>query len=123
MEAIENAAFISIGRACGFASLAILCIMLALSFEPFMAVRVGGALGTTLAFILAIFAAHAPTRPYKHTEVWLILPKEKRPPAPIAQCVVGQALRDAYLWFAERIAFMSIFLLAMSLGLQFISRP
>ncbi len=123
MEAIENAAFILIGRACGFASLAVLYVMLGLSSEPFMAVRVGGALGTTLAFILAIFAARAPARPYKYTEVWSVLAKEKRPPAPVAQRIIGQALRDSYLWFAERVAFTSIFLLAMSLGLQFIGPP
>ena len=120
MDDIETAAFISIGRACGFAGLGILCVMLGLSFEPVMATRAGGIMGLCLASILAMFALRAPNRSYERTEVWLILPKDARPPSTIAQRVIGQALRDTYIWFAERAALGSISLLAASLVLKLI---
>ena len=37
MEAIENAAFISIGQACGFAGLAVFCMVFGLMFDPVLA--------------------------------------------------------------------------------------
>lgn len=120
MKAIETAAFISVGRACGFAGLGILCVMLGLSFEPVMATRAGGVLGLGLASILAMFGLLARRRAYLHTEVWLILPKEDRPPSAIAQRVIGQTLRDTFFWFAERVAVGSMILLAASLALKLV---
>ncbi|MDH3663523.1 MAG: hypothetical protein OEU92_26490 [Alphaproteobacteria bacterium] len=120
MDAIEAAAFTSIGRACGFAGLGILCVMLGLSFEPVMATRTGGVMGLGLASILALFGLRAPSRSYERTELWLILPKDARPPSTIAQRVIGQALRDTYFWFAERTAIGSFSLLAVSLVLKLI---
>lgn len=115
MDAIRTAAFISIGRACGFAGLGILCVMLGLSFEPVTAMRTGGILGLGLAAILVVFGRYAQRRAYEHTETWLILPKADRPPSAIAQRVIGQTLRETYLWFAERIAIGAILFLAVSL--------
>ena len=120
MDAIEAAAFTSIGRACGFAGLGILCVMLGLSFEPVTATRAGGVLGLSLALVLAVFGLRAPSRSYEHTELWLILPKEARPPSTIAQRVIGQALRDTYFWFAERITIGALGLLGVSLILKLI---
>ena len=118
MEAIEQAAFTSVGRASGFAGLAILCIMLALSFEPLTATRVGFLLGMFLALALAIYARCAFGRPYQRTEVWLILKKEHRPPATTAQRMIGQALHEASLWFADRAAAASVALWVISLVYQ-----
>lgn len=120
MDAIDNAAYISVGRACGFAGLAVMCIMLGLSFEPVLAARTGGILALSLALILCVFALRAPSRPYNRTELWLILAKEHRPPAPIAQIVVGRALRDAYFWFARQVVLVAILLLATSVGLTIV---
>ncbi|MGI9494042.1 MAG: hypothetical protein ACR2QF_16745 [Geminicoccaceae bacterium] len=118
MDAIKTAAFISVGRACGFAGLGILCLMLGLSFEPVMATRAGGVLGLGLAAILAVLGRFAPRRSYQETETWLILPKADRPPPTIAQRMVGETLRETYLWFAERAVVGSIILLAASLLLK-----
>ncbi len=122
MDAIKTAAFVSVGRACGFAGLGVLCMMLGLSFDPILATRAGGFLGLGLASILAVLGAIAPIRPYRHTETWLILPKEDRPPSAIAQRLVGETLRDTYHWFAERIALGSLLLLALSLVLKLVLR-
>ncbi|MGI9417622.1 MAG: hypothetical protein ACR2RA_07280 [Geminicoccaceae bacterium] len=118
MRAIETAALISVGRACGFAGLAILCVMLGLSFEPVLAMRAGGVMGLGLAAILAVFGSYAGRRAYEETETWLILPKEERPPASVAQEIIGKTLRETYLWFAERAVVGSMILLAGSLVLK-----
>jgi hypothetical protein len=118
MVAIEDAAYISIGRACGFAGLAIFCVMLGLAFEPFMATRAGDWLSLATTLVLAFYAARARTRPYKKTEAWLILPKAERPPAGIAQRVMGETLREAYFWHARQAALVSAVLLGTSAVLQ-----
>jgi len=118
MGAIENAAYISVGRACGFAGLAIFCVIFGLSFEPVFAARTGAGLCVALALVLAAYAYWAPTRPYKRTELWLILAKDKRPPAVVAQRVIGNALRDTYIWFSRQSAIIAIVLLAVSVVFQ-----
>jgi hypothetical protein len=120
MEAIENAAFVSVGRASGFAGLAVFCIMFGLSFEPALSARTGGALCLGLTLILSLYGICARARPYKRTEVWLILPKDERPPAGVAQQLIGEALRDTYLWFARQTAMISVVLLVSSGVLQLI---
>jgi len=118
MNAIENAAYISVGRACGFAALAIFCVIFGMSFDPPLAARIGGVLCVALALVLAGYAWRAPTRPYKRTELWLILAKDKRPPAAYAQRVIGAVLRDTYIWFSRQSAVIAIVLLAVSGLLQ-----
>ena len=114
MQAIEYAAYVSVGRGCGFAGLAVFCVMLGLSFEPVLATKTGGLLCLGVTAILLIRAFSARKRPYKRTELWLILPKAERPPEAIAQKVIGGALHDTYLVFAEKGAVFAIGLLAVS---------
>ena len=118
MGAIENAAYISVGRACGFAGLAIFCVIFGMSFDLAFAARLGGGLCVVLALVLAAYAYQAPSRPYKRTELWLILAKDKRPPAEFAQRVIGNVLRDTYIWFSRQSALIAIVLLAVSGTLQ-----
>jgi hypothetical protein len=101
MEAIENAAIISVGRASGFAALAIVCIVMSLSYEPAVAARAGCILCLIAAAVLFHYALRAPTRPYRKTELWIILAKEDRPPKRIAQRVIGTILYRTYRRFAE----------------------
>ena len=119
MDAIENAAFVSVGRACGFAGLGLFCLMFGLSFEPPLAARAGGLVCLAITVVLAAYAAMARRRPYKRTELWLILAKDQRPPAAIAQQVIGQTLRITYLWFAQQTALMAIVLWFSALVLQY----
>lgn len=119
MDAIENAAFVSVARACGFAGLGVFTLMFGLSFEPALAARTGGALCLMATLFLGFCAYRAPTRPYKRTELWLILAKDERPPAGIAQKVIGTVLRETYIWFAQRAAIISIVLLVAAAALRF----
>jgi hypothetical protein len=118
MDAIENAAFVSVGRAVGFAGLAVFCLSLGLSFQPALAARAGGLLCLAMAFILIFYAMRALTRPYNKTELWLILDKKARVPAKIAQKVVGRVLRETYFWFAKQATIFAIVLLSLSILLQ-----
>ncbi len=69
--------------------------------------------------VLAAYALRARTRPYKRTETWLILAKDQRPPAGVAQQLIGEALRETYVWFARQSAVFAIVLLASSVVLDF----
>ena len=118
MDAIENAAFISIGRACGFVGLGVFCIVFGLMFDPVLAARAGGLICLGLAIILSGYAHFARTRPYKRTEVWMILRKEDRPPENIAQRLIGEVLRVTYIRFARQTALVSLTFLTVSVVLQ-----
>lgn len=118
MDAIENSAYVSVGRACGFAGLAIFCVIFGLSFDPVLASRTGAGLCLGLAVVLLAYAHRAPMRNYKRTELWLILAKEQRPPAAYAQRVIGNALHGTYLWFAKQATIIGIVLLALSVIFQ-----
>lgn len=121
MGAIENAAFVSVGRACGFVGLAIFCVMWGTSFQPVIAARVGGWLCLSTAAYLSFCALKARTRPYKRTETWLILPKTERPPKEVAQKVIGEALRETYFWFAKHAALFAVVLLLASIALALVA--
>jgi hypothetical protein len=100
MEEMRRAAFESVARACGFASLGIFCLMFGLSFEPRLAFKAGGFLAVLTALILIYKAHEALTKNYRKTEMWLCLPKTSRPPAAQAQRLSATVLRETYLRFA-----------------------
>ena len=105
---IENAAYVSVGRACGFAGLGIFCIVIGLSFDAGLAALVGSRLSIALSLVLLVLAWRAPTRNYKKTETWLILQPGDRPQANVAQRLIGRTLRTVYLWLAQQIAVVTI---------------
>lgn len=115
---VQNAAYVSVGRACGFAGLGVLCVVLGLSFEPALAARTGGALSLIICLILLVRARFALRQPYKRTETWLILRKGDRPRAELAQRLVGTALKDAYLFFAQKASVITMMFTGSSVVLQ-----
>jgi hypothetical protein len=100
MEHLQNSVQISTARGCGFGLLAIFCTMVGLSGTPALALKTGGLLCLVACSILIVKAQLSLTRSYKHTEVWLMLTNDQRPPATVAQRVIGGALQDAYRRFA-----------------------
>ena len=82
MEKLRRVAFFSVGRAVAFAGLAIITVMVGLSFEPVLAFRSGGVLALLLLTALLI-KAQRPFNDYRHTEAWLLLEEGDRPDAPI----------------------------------------
>ena len=108
MEHMRRVAFETVMRACGFASLAIFCVMIGLSFEPRVAFQAGGLLTTIMAAILIFKAREALTKNYRRTEMWLYLPEDLRPPEAYAQWASSTVLRETYLIFARWTAGISI---------------
>jgi hypothetical protein len=101
VEEIESAAEISIGRAVGFGALAIGTVVLGLIFEPVLALKTGGALTLLMAAVLQLKAQLAPAKPYRSTELWLILDKRLGLPDDHAQRIVSTVLRSTYRRYAK----------------------
>ncbi|MGQ7790892.1 hypothetical protein ACUN0C_00610 [Faunimonas sp. B44] len=101
MERLRNLAFQSIGRAVGFAGLAIFVMMAGLSYDPLLALRSGGILVLILLIILLLRARASAAGDHTRTELWLYLDKSERPAEPYARWVISTVLREAYLRFAR----------------------
>ncbi|XSC43811.1 hypothetical protein ACF1BQ_039355 [Bradyrhizobium sp. RDT10] len=108
MDEMRRIAYQTVLRACGFASLAIFCVMIALSFVPRSAFQAGGFLTMAMTLVLVLKAHEARTKDHRRTEMWLYLPKESRPPAAIAQKMVSTIMRETYLLCARWTALISI---------------
>lgn len=115
MDRIEHMAELSIARACGFAALAIVCLMLGCSPNPALALKVGGVLTLVSASVLAFRGQTAPQRPYTRTELWTILPRHERPSVDVAQQIIGGVLKRVYLRFARQASILAVLLLASAL--------
>ena len=120
---MRRVAFETVLRACGFASLAIFCVMIGLSFHPRATFQAGGILTTVMALVLILKSREALTKDYRKTEMWLYLPKDFRPPEAYAQWASATVLRDTYLTFAMwtsmvAIAMWIIALIVSLLGLK-----
>jgi hypothetical protein len=102
-------------RACGFACLAIFCVMIGLSFNPHLAFQAGGTLTMIMTGILVLKAQEARTKNHRHTEVWLYLPKEQRPATNFAQQAVSGVMRETYFAFARWTAIIAIVMWASAL--------
>lgn len=100
MEHMRRIAYEVVSRACLFASLAIFCVMVGMSFSPRIAFQAGGFLTTIMAAILILKAHEASTKDYRRTELWLYLEKDERPPETYAQWASATVLRETYLTFA-----------------------
>ena len=115
MEEMRRIAYVTVLRACGFASLAIFCVMIGISFLPRLAFQTGGFLSLLLTLVLVLKAFEARTKDHRQTEMWLYLPKESRPPQAHAQRTVSTLMREVYLLCARWSALVSILMLTTAL--------
>ena len=120
MEYMRQVAFETVLRACGFASLAIFCIMIGMSFQPRLAFQAGGTLTLLMVGILMLKAYEARTKDYRRTEMWLYLDKDQRPPAAYAQWASAMVLRETYLTFARWTAAIAIVMWVLALVFSFV---
>jgi hypothetical protein len=116
LQRIEHAAHVSVARACGFAALAILTFMVGLSGNLSASLKAGGILSLVTSVILLLKAWHASRRPYKHTELWLMLAPQDRPNSAIAQQIIGTVLRETFLYFALHAAVFAVLLLSSAVA-------
>jgi hypothetical protein len=115
MEHMRQAAFAIVARACGFSSLAIFCFMFGMSIVPKFAFQSGGFLTTLMCLILMLKAHQASTKDHRRTELWLCMPKDRRPPAAYAQWASATVLRETYLRFALWTSIVAIVLWSIAL--------
>jgi hypothetical protein len=113
-ERIEELAHLSVGRGCGFAAIAILTCVVGLSDNMELALRCGGYFSLLTCMILLLKAWHADGKPYRHTELWLMIPKADRPQAAVAQAMISRCLRTAYVYFALHSAAIGAGMLLLS---------
>ena len=122
MEHMRRIAFETVLRACAFASLAIFCVMVGMSFMPRLAFQAGGILTMLMVAILVFKAREALTKNYRKTEMWLYLPKEQRPPEAYAQWASSTVLHETYLTFARWTSGVSIVMWVLTLFFSFAER-
>jgi hypothetical protein len=120
---IEAKAELSVGRACAFGGIAIGTFMIGSITEPADAMRTGGVMTLLTCFILLLKANLALAKPYKRTELWLLLLPAERPLPEVAQVVIGRTLRTVFLRFALYAAALSLGLLCASLLFRWLPRP
>ena len=123
MEEIRRIAIDCVGRAVMFGWLAIGCVMMGFSFSPVSSFRSGAVLALLMTLILLWHAMRASTRNPKHSEVWLYLDKDSRPPDGHAQLIFGTIMREVYARHAQitlsiAVAFFALSLLLQLAGLQ-----
>jgi hypothetical protein len=115
MEEMRKAAFTSVARGCGFAMLGVLCLMVGFSYDPRLMFQAGGMLSMIAVLVLVLKGRRALSTDYKHTEMWLMLPDDFRPPEAYAQWAAATVLRDAYFTFAQYTAAISVVMWSMAL--------
>jgi len=123
MHRLQEMAWVSIARGCGFAALAIATFMFGMAGNVPASLRAGGILTLITSLILLAKGLRAPNRPYKRTEVWIMLAPEDRPQPALAQTLIGETLKHTYLTFALHSALIAGGMLLLSLLLAFVSRP
>lgn len=100
LETVEKLAEFSVARACGFAMLAILVMVVGLSSEPLIALQAAAILSLLTSMVLLLKAGLAEAKHYRSTELWLLLKPHERPHEAIAQRIIALALREAFHRFA-----------------------
>lgn len=112
---IEEKAKISVARGCGFACLAIVCLMVGSSINLSLSFQIGGLGLLIMSAILILKHSRLATTSFKRTEVWIMLSKEERPDEATARRLIGEILGRTYLEFALKSAKAATVLLAVSL--------
>lgn len=115
LERIEHAAQVSVARACSFALLGIATAMVGMSGELQLAFKSGGLLLLMTTAVLVTKALHVPHKPYRSTEVWLMLRDEDRPSAETAQQIISGVLREVYIEYARLNALAAALLLGLAI--------
>jgi hypothetical protein len=114
IERIEHLAHLSVARGCGFAALGILTFFIGMSADVPNALRSAGLLSLLVTAVLLLKAGVAHRQPYRRTEVWVMLKPAERPASAVAQVVIGNVLREAYLRFARQAAILALLFLVGS---------
>ena len=119
---VNDMAYLSVSRACGFAGLGIVCFMVGMAGYPPVALKSGAIFMMLSAGVLAIKAQRSPLKPYKRTELWVLLEPQERPDPRFAQQVIGLTLRDIFFRFSGFFALAGFCCFAVAMALQLINQ-
>ena len=108
MERLEAMADLVIRRAIGFASLAIVLVVLSLSFQLALALRSGAILVTLLWLIVLLKLAYVPSQDMRHSELWLMVAERHSPDVLPMQAAMRMAFAARLRWHADRIGVFAI---------------
>ncbi|MGF1649140.1 MAG: hypothetical protein ACFCUN_01665 [Hyphomicrobiaceae bacterium] len=115
---VEVAALLSVARASGFVVLALFCLLIGTLPDLQFGLSMTGHIAIFVGAFQAWRAWRAPRLVYKDTEAWLMLDQGSRPPPEIAQRVVAEAIREAYVLFARHFAMVGLAMMLTSLVLS-----
>ncbi len=113
MEEIRAAAHFCIGRAVGFAGLAISVIMISCSFDFTISLKMGLALTLAMTSVLFWHYQTAHTKKPERSEVWITLPVEYRPKNEASRDVFRRVMAETYLFYTVRAFSFSLLMLAL----------
>lgn len=99
MDQIQHLAMVSVARACGFAGLGIMTVMIGLCYDPYLCAKSGAILVSLLAVVLHYRAMRAHRLDYRHSEVWIMLDADDMPPKAYAARLVRSAYHAAFIRF------------------------
>jgi hypothetical protein len=118
VDQFRDTAYMCIGRAVFFGSLAIFCTMVGCAFNPVIAFRAGAFLTLFMSATLLFKSHHAAVQNPKSTEVWLYLDKSNRPVDPASMRVFASVMRTVYGQFSWYSFIAATGFFALSLGFQ-----
>jgi hypothetical protein len=121
LSRLSELANVSVARGSAFGLFAIFCLMIGLAGYPLIALKTGAVCMMFGAAVLMLKAELSRRRPYKRTELWVLLNPSERPPAPIAQQVIAGALRTTFQRYAVYYAYAGAVCFVTAAVLQFLS--
>ena len=108
-------------RAVGFAGLAIVLVVLSLSFPLALALRSGAILVTLIWLILLLKLAYVPSQDMRQSELWLMVAERHSPDALSMQAAMRTAFAARLRWHADRIGAFAISLWAFYLVVSIVT--
>jgi hypothetical protein len=97
-----------IRRALGFAVLAIVLVVLSLSFQLALALRSGAILVALVWLILLLKLAYVPSQDMRQSEIWLMVAERHSPDALPMQAAMRTAFAARLRWHADKIGAFAI---------------
>jgi hypothetical protein len=95
--------------------------MIGMAGYPLVALKSGAVFMMLSAGVLAVKAQRSPIKPYKHTELWVLLAPEERPDPRFAQQLIGLTLRDVFLRFSGYFAMAGLVCFAVAMAVQLLT--
>jgi len=112
-----------LSRAVGFAGLAIVLVVLSLSFQLALALRSGAILVTLIWLILLLKLAYVPSQDMRQSELWLMVAVRQSPDALPMQAAMRTAFAARLRWHADKIGAFAVILWGGYLLVSLVTNP